>query len=87
MAQLDPQAEIELQLICPACRQAFSTLFDPADYLFREIAARGGDIYREVHLLALHYHWSEREILGLTPRKRWLYLGLLEDSLGAGGTQ
>ncbi len=82
MAQLDPQAEIELRLRCPACEQPFCTLFDPADYMFREIAARSHDLYREVHLIALYYHWSERDILGLTPGKRSLYLRLLEEGLG-----
>jgi hypothetical protein len=34
-----------------------------------------------VHLLALHYHWSEAEILGMTQQKRRLYLDLLSDAL------
>jgi hypothetical protein len=34
-------------------------------------------LYLEVHHLALHYHWSEREILQLTRGKRQRYLALL----------
>ncbi len=85
MAQLDPQAELEFRLHCPACRQSFSTLLDPAAFLIEELAARSRNLYREIHMLALHYHWSERELLSLTPSKRWLYLGLLEETFTAGG--
>ena len=31
----------------------------------------------EVHVLALHYHWSEADILRLSERKRRGYLALL----------
>lgn len=34
-------------------------------------------LYQEVHHLALHYHWSEAEILRLPRGKRQRYLGLL----------
>lgn len=84
MAELDPQAEIELRLTCPACGHPFSALLDAGAFLFQELAGRGRDLYREVHLLALHYHWSEAEILGLTPARRWLYLDLLAEEPGAG---
>ena len=31
----------------------------------------------EVHILALHYHWSEADILALPSPKRQRYLSLL----------
>ena len=40
-------------------------------------------LYEELHLLALHYHWGEAEILGLTSAKRRRYLGLLASHLAA----
>ena len=36
----------------------------------------------EIHVLALHYHWSEAEILGLPSPKRQRYLALLAQHLG-----
>lgn len=80
MADLDPQAEIGLDLCCPACGCAFTAPFDTADYLFREVAAREADLFTDVHLLALHYHWSEAEILGLTMRRRRRYLERLAET-------
>jgi hypothetical protein len=77
MAASDPQAEILLDLICPACGESFRSPFDVADYLYRELGRRESELYREIHLLALHYHWSESQILRLSRRKRSLYLGML----------
>ncbi|NIM94487.1 MAG: hypothetical protein GTO18_12365 [Anaerolineales bacterium] len=84
MAELDPQAEITLNLKCPICGRLFSTLFDAASYLFQELSNRIENIYHEVHLLAFHYHWSEAEILGMTAVRRHRYLELLVDELGRG---
>jgi hypothetical protein len=85
MAGLDPQAELTLNLVCPVCSHAFSTLFDTATYFFQEVSRRMTHLYREVHLLAWHYHWSEAEILAMTGRKRQLYLGFLAEALGERG--
>jgi hypothetical protein len=81
MAELDPQAEILLDLVCAACGVSFQLPFDVADYFYQEIRGRESDLHRDVHLLALHYHWSERDILRLTRRKRMLYLDLLSATL------
>jgi hypothetical protein len=80
MAERDPQAELELSLVCPVCRNGFSALFDTGTYFFQELENRTKHVYREVHLLALYYHWSEAEIMAMSTRKRRLYLGLLEEA-------
>jgi hypothetical protein len=82
MAELDPQSEIRLQLTCPACGHGLEALFDTADYFFRELSARERRLYENVHQLALAYHWSEAEILQMTPRRRKLYLDLLAGERG-----
>jgi hypothetical protein len=81
MSDLDPQAEIRLDLLCPECGYAFTTLLDAGAYLFEETVIRSRELYREVHLLAFHYHWSEAEILGMTPTKRKRYLDLLLEAI------
>ena len=82
MAELDPQAEIVLDVACPACGHGFAALFDTADFFFRELAGRLENVYREVHTLAFYYHWSEAEILAMAPARRRRYLGLIEEALG-----
>jgi hypothetical protein len=81
MGELDPQAELMLNLTCPVCHHDFSALFDTATYLFQELHSRAEHLYGEVHLLAFYYHWSEAEIIGMTARKRHLYLDLLTEAL------
>lgn len=85
MAELDPQAELTLNLNCPVCGHAFSTLLDTAAFFFQELAGRVRHLYREVHLLAFYYHWSEAEIMGMTARKRHRYLDLLAEALSEEG--
>jgi hypothetical protein len=80
MAELDPQADISLNLHCPACKQSFLASFDIGDYFFQELIANSRQLYREVHVLALHYHWSEKEILNMSRSKRQVYLKFLSDT-------
>jgi hypothetical protein len=83
MLEADPFAETVISLTCPECGHGFRLLFDPADYLFRELSGLGRGLFVEVHQLALHYHWHESEILDLPRGRRLLYLGLLADTVGA----
>ena len=86
VAAADPQSDLVLRLACPECGERFSSRFDTAAYLLDELGGGRDRLYRQVHALALHYHWSEGDILALTPRKRRLYLELLADALGGGGS-
>jgi len=87
MAELDPQAEITLRLVCPVCGAALSAIFDTASYLIQELEAESRHLYREVHLLAYHYHWGAMEILGMSIGKRRKFLRPLEEELTQGATQ
>jgi hypothetical protein len=80
MAELDPHAELRLNLACPACRNGFSALLDAGTYFIQELEGKTKHLYREVHTLALYYHWSEAEIVAMSTRKRGMYLGLLEEA-------
>ena len=81
MAELDPQAELVINIVCPACKNKVSVIFDTASYLSQEMAIHIENIYREVHMLAFYYHWSESDILGMNQRKRGRYLELLDETL------
>lgn len=80
MAEVDPQAELRLSAVCTACESPFSVLLDAAMFFFREIEARGKQLYHQVHRLASRYHWAESEILRMTPRKRERYLSFLSEA-------
>ena len=86
MSELDPQAEIHLQVTCQACGGTFDVLFDAAGYFFQELKAGMRHLLHEVHLLAYHYHWSLKEILAMSVGARRRFLRLLEEELSAGAT-
>jgi hypothetical protein len=77
MVELDPQAEILLDLHCLDCGVEFFAPLDLASFFFQELSGRQQSLYHEVHLMAISYHWSEEAILGLTRSRRQLYLDML----------
>jgi hypothetical protein len=84
IAEMDahaPQIDLELELSCPECGHSFTTPFDCTSFFFSEIRAQSRHLIREVHYLALHYHWSEAEILNLQRDRRRRYLALLNETL------
>jgi hypothetical protein len=76
MEQLDPCADIQLELTCPACRAAWTAQFDILAYLWAEIATHARRLLREVDVLARGYGWREQDILALSSRRRRAYLEL-----------
>lgn len=80
-----PRLDLTLNLECPTCGGAFSHEYEPVRALFGELRRSRADLLTEVHWLALHYHWSQAEILGLPRSLRREYLDLLaRDSLARG---
>ena len=55
--------------------------FDLQDFFFGELRISQDLLYREVHYLAYHYHWSEKEILALSREKRRKYIEILADEI------
>ena len=81
MSDLDPLAEIVLRSPCPSCSEVAVLVLDVADLLRRELLDRRGDLDVGVHLLALHYHWTEADILDLPITRRRRYVGFLAEAL------
>jgi hypothetical protein len=82
LAELDPQADLRLDMTCPACGHGFSVAFDAGDFLARELARDADALLREIHVLALHYHWPESELRTMPPRRRRRYLAVLSEGAG-----
>ena len=77
MAELDPQADMQIALTCPACSRQWSATFDIASYLWIEINAWALRLLHEIHCLASAYGWREVDILSLSPMRRQFYLELI----------
>jgi hypothetical protein len=65
-----PTADLQ----CGACRNQWRAPLDAAGALLRKIDERALRLLDEVHRIASAYHWSERDILGLSPARRRFYL-------------
>jgi hypothetical protein len=76
MAAADPQANVQLQLTCPHCHHAWQPSLDIVTFFWQEIDVWAQRLLQEVHQLASAYHWSEAEILALSPLRRQYYLEL-----------
>lgn len=79
IGELDPQACIEFAMTCPACGHAFEAALDAASLLLNELDALARQSLRDVHVLASHYGWSERDIFAMPARRRARYIELISD--------
>jgi hypothetical protein len=77
VADADPQAVVTLAFECPACARHWQAPFDIVEFLWRRLDVMARGLLREVHVLASHYGWGEREIVSLSPRRRQHYLELI----------
>lgn len=73
----DPLAEIQIDLDCPSCGNAWRAELDVAAILLSELSSHALRLLRDVHSLARHYHWAEADILAMTPARRLAYLEML----------
>ncbi len=71
---VDPQAEIELSLVCPACGHQWQALFDIEAFFWNELTTWAHHLLRQVHVLAAAYGWREADILALPAWRRQYYL-------------
>lgn len=74
MEKADPQADVRLDLSCPACAHRWEAAFDIVQFFWSEIESWARRILFEVHLLARAYGWCEANILAMSPKRRQIYL-------------
>lgn len=77
MAKQDPEADITLNLHCPACGCEWQVIFDIISYFWAEINAKAIRLLYDVHALALAYGWRESDILEMSDTRRQFYLGMV----------
>ena len=77
-----PHVDLTLAARCPECDREFAAPFDLPGFFLAECQTSHALLYREVHYLAYHYHWSEQEILALPREKRRNYIAILTEGLG-----
>ncbi len=78
MSRADPQSDVRLAMQCTECGHCWSESFDIASFLWTETDAWARRTLSDVHQLAAAYGWNEAEILSMSPRRRRIYLDLIE---------
>lgn len=77
IADADPQAEIVLDLSCPACQQGWQVLFDIGEFLWAEVRVQAKRLLQDVGLLSRVYGWREADVLAMSAIRRQHYLDLV----------
>jgi hypothetical protein len=81
MATVAPHVELTMEGDCPECGRPFTLPFDLVGAVLGELRISQDLLYREVHYLAFHYHWSEREILDMPRARRRKYIQVLAEEI------
>lgn len=86
LAALERQApvlDLELDARCPDCERDGLVHFDLQSFLLAALQREGQWLVRDVHRIAVAYHWSHREILDLPRSQRQLHVTLIEADMAA----
>jgi hypothetical protein len=78
MSAYDPLGSIAFVGPCAQCGETVRADGDLVVTWLSCIEQRASQLVADVHALALHYHWSERDILALPAARREAYLELCE---------
>jgi hypothetical protein len=81
MREVAPRVEQRMEAKCTECGRTFLAPFDVQRFFLGELRTDGDLLYREVHYLAYHYHWSEREIMEMTRDRRRRYIDVLANAI------
>lgn len=76
-----PGLELSMDIECPECRRGFVAPFELQDFFFSELKMGSELLFREVHYLAFHYHWSEHEIMSMPRSRRRRCISVLADEI------
>jgi hypothetical protein len=81
MERVAPRVDLLMDAVCVECGRELTTSFDLQHFFFGELQANVDLLYREVHYLAFHYHWAEREIMDMPRDRRRRYISVLADEI------
>jgi hypothetical protein len=77
MSEADPQADVQLAIVCPQCHHQWNASFDIAGFFWTELHACAQRLLGEIHELASAYGWREADIQNLSAARRQVYLELV----------
>lgn len=79
MKTMDPLVHFSITTTCPACGAENTTVIDLEGLLLGRLHRIQRHLFHTIHRLAGYYHWSEPQILALSPKRRDYYLLLIDE--------
>jgi hypothetical protein len=76
-----PNLDLTMDVSCLSCQRSFIAPFALQDFFFGELSISADILYREIHYLAFHYHWSEAEIMSMPRARRRRYIDVLSTEI------
>jgi hypothetical protein len=73
----DPLVDVAVRLECPACGEAVELAIDLEGELLALAQRDQDELLEDIAALADAFHWSEQDILALSPRRRRRYLAMV----------
>lgn len=78
MSEMAPVLNIEMQAACPECGHTQEVQFDIQSFLLTKLKHDRPGLIREIHSIAINYHWAPDSILALPRNLRKQYVALIE---------
>jgi hypothetical protein len=78
MSEIAPVLNIEMQANCPECGQVQQVQFDVQSFLLTKIMQERSQLIREIHSIAVNYHWAQETILQIPRHLRKQYVSYIE---------
>lgn len=79
--RVSPGIETRIEAICPECFKKFEFEFNIAEWFINEMTYNTDIFFRQTHLIAFYYKWTEREILLLERSRRIKYAEMISEEL------
>lgn len=81
LEQAAPILDLELDATCPDCSKQHQASFDIQSFVLQRLLNEKEILLAEMHLIAMSYGWSLKEILSLPRNTRKSITGLIEQTL------
>lgn len=83
LEEFDPLVAFSVRVACAQCGAETNYPLDLDALALDQLERIQRQLLQEVHRLASRYHWSESEVLSLTPERRLRYLRLVEEEVAS----
>lgn len=77
MKNADPLVHFRMTLQCPQCHNVGTFTLDLEEFLLKRLYRVQQDLLHTIHRIASRYHWSEEQIIALSPGRRRRYIELI----------